>query len=609
EAIPQGPSGLRAYQAVILSDVPAYMLSLRQQEALQSYVRDLGRGLVMVGGDRSFGLGGYYRSPIEEALPVSMDIKDKTRFPKLGMVLAMDKSGSMGGGAGSKLGMAKEAGIQTAELLSDRDMLGVIGFDHAAAWIVPLTEMTNRAEVQDTIASIRVGGGTDIYPAIDRGMRGLQHTDASLKHIIVLSDGMTSPGDFKGLITRARQEQITLTAVAIGTDADRTTMQSFARWGGGNYYLVTDTQSIPAIFTRETLLATRSFLVEEPFQVTRATPSDLLKGMTDADFPTFGGYVATEAKSRAVVALTTEEEDPMPILVHWRYGLGRSVAFTSDLKTRWSKEWLGTEEYARFWTQVTRWSVGSQLDGDLDVAAEIREGELVVTVDAFGPNGGFRNFLEGEARVVAPDLSVRRVEMRQVAPGRYQAVTTVDQDGSWLVGVALQQGDEVVGQAVAEAIQPYSPEYRPRGAGRGVLSEVGRLGGGGVVLDPAQVFRRPRVARHVPHPLWPLLLALAAFLLLADVASRRLALGGQGPRLDPATLTAGAAAKRAFRKPYRPAAKQRVAVASEVGEVEDEPETPLPVPPIVEPDSYAGRLLAARRQARRKMGRKTGDEE
>ena len=148
---------------------------------------------------------------------------------------------------------------------------------------------------------------------------------------------------------------------------------------------------------------------------------------------TLDGYVGVQEKPRATVALTTTEEDPMPILVHWRYGLGRSVAFASDSKARWSSRWVGTDSYTQFWTQVVRWTVGSDADGNVDVSAEIRDGELIVTADAFAPDGSFRNFLEGEARIVAPDLTVRPIEMRQVAPGRYQGVTRVDQDGSWLV--------------------------------------------------------------------------------------------------------------------------------------------------------------------------------
>lgn len=595
--MPAGLSGLRPYAAVVFSDVPSYLLTTRQQEAVQSYVRDLGRGFVMVGGDQSFGLGGYYETPIEETLPLNMDIKDKTRFPKMAMAMAIDKSCSMGG---QPLEMAREAGILTAELLSERDMLGVIGFDSSAAWIVPLTEMTNRDEVIDVIGSLRVGGGTDIFPALDRSIRGLNATDAALKHAIVLSDGMTAPADFQTLITDAQASGVTVSAVAIGGYADRSTMEDFARWGGGSYYLVTDPTAIPAIFTRETMLASRSFLVEEPVRPDFRAPSDLLKGMDSTDFPTFQGYVGTEAKRRATVALTVpDDEHDAPLLAHWHYGLGRSVAFTSDLKPRWSGRWVATPEYTQFWTQIVRWAAGTGDDANLDITSEITDGELIITVDAFALDGGFRNFLEGEARIVAPDLSVRPVQLRQVAPGRYQAVTNVDQDGSWLVGVQLSEGDTPVGQAVAEAVQPYSPEYRPRGAGRALNQELGRIGGGGVLTDPAQVFARPPTPRMVPQAWWPYLLFLLPFLLLLDVAVRRLGLTPRGPVSKVAQpVRQGAPTRRRF----RPKPPPQRAQAAEAEVIEPEPDdSDLPEPEIVDPTSYAGRLLAARKKAREKM--------
>lgn len=605
--IPPGPEGLRPYAAVVLSDIPAYALTQRQQEALQSYVRDLGRGLIMAGGDRSFGLGGYYRTPVAEALPVRMDLDDKTPIPKLGMVIAVDKSGSMGGGeAGSKLAMAREAGIRSVELLSDRDMLGVIGFDNAASWVVPFQDLTHRQQVIDTIASIRPGGGTDIYPALEKGIRTLNSSDAALKHVIVLSDGMTASADFERLLRGANHENVTTTAIAVGSDADRHTMRQFAEWGGGNYYLVTDPSAIPAVFTRETLLATQAFLIEEPITVAPGTPSDLTQGIDD--YPPLLGMVATTPRARATTALWGEfgTDRRLPLLVHGRYGLGRSVAWTSDTKARWSQAWLGSEAYTQLWSQAVRWAAGDPTGGNLVVDAAIEEGELVVTVDAFTSDGGFHNFLEGEARVVAPDLTVHPLPLRQVSPGRYQARLPVDQDGSWLAGVSLRDGADVVGQSVAEAVQPYSPEYRSRGGGPALLDELGRLGGGGILTDPATVFTRPSQARAVPHPLWPWLVVLAAFLLLADVASRRLALRA---RLDPHAVELAASVFRRRRAPLRRRPPRRVKrTRTEAAATPDEAllDEPAAAAPQVDPDSYAGQLLAAKRATRRRLD---GDED
>lgn len=597
--MPPGLADLRPYAAVVLSDTPAYMLSSRQQRAVQAYVRDLGRGLVMIGGDQSFGVGGYYDSPIETALPVNMDIEDKTRFPKLAMVHAIDKSCSMGGGGGSPLYLAKEAALQTVDLLQERDMLGIIGFDSAASFIVPLEELHDKQRVMDDIASIRSGGGTDIYPALERSVNALASSDAALKHIILLSDGVTAGGAYQALLTRANKEnQITVTSIAIGQGADRQTMESLAKWGGGNYYLVTDASAIPAIFTRETLLASRSFLIEEDFAPALGAPSELTAGIDPAAIGVLHGYVATSAKKRATVAMVVPGEDhDEPLLAHMRYGLGRSVAWTSDAKTRWAKDWVGSPSYTRMWGQVARFLVASGGDANLQVQTEIRDGSLEITVDAFDGGGGFRNFLEGNARVVAPDLSVIPIKLRQVAPGRYRATHPVDQDGSWLVGVSLSQGGEVVGQAVEEAVQPYSPEYRSEGAGNALIEELARVGGGVVTRDASRVFERPPVARKIPYALWPWLMGLAALLLLLDIASRRLDLSAAGPG---SKITKPAAARPAYRFQQR---AQRARPVSEVAEPVEAEEEPLPPPPKaeVDPGSYAGRLLAARREARKKL--------
>ena len=602
EDVPPRLSELRRYAAVYLSDVPSYNLTMRQQEALESFVRDLGRGLAMLGGEQSFGPGGYYKTPIERALPVNMDLQDKTRFPKLGMVLALDKSCSMGGGAGSKMAMAKEAGIRTVELLQDRDMLGVIGFDSAASWIVKLVQLYDKKPVVDRIASIRVGGGTDAYPAIEAGVNGLNASDAALKHVIVLSDGIVAGGAYEQLIKQARANDVTVSTLAFGSDADLSTMNQWAKWGGGRFYQVSNPKQLPAIFTRETVLATRSFLVEETFIPGSAANSDLLEGFSESDLPTLHGYVATEAKARATVALISRDEYKSPVLAHWNYGLGRSLAFTSDVKARWGRDWVGTSEYTKFWSQATRWLIGSTEDQNLDVGAEIQDGELIVSVDAFDGSGGYRNFLSGEARVVAPDLGVTKVPLIQVGPGRYEGSIPVDQDGSWLVGVSMTAGDEPFGQMVAEAVQAYSPEYRLGSIGDATLAELGRVGGVGE-LTPEAVFARPEIARYIPQELWPYLLAVAAFLLLFDVALRRLDLGRR-PKLAAGPDITSALSGVTRRKPRRRRKRRPVTVFK--GEEDDEPpdDDVDPGPPPVEVDeaSYAGRLLAARRSAKRKMG-------
>lgn len=598
--MPATLSSLRPYAAVVLVNVPAYAMSRGTQQALESYVRDLGRGLMMVGGPTSFGVGGWFATPVERALPVRMDISDKAHLPQLAMIIALDKSCSMGGYEGSKLGVAKEAALQTAALLSDRDMIGLVSFDAASSWISPLGPLRGRrADFEDDVASLRAGGGTDIYPAVKTAIDALVKSEAALRHVIVISDGMTSPGDYRALIEPARRDfDVTLTAVTIGADGDQKLMEDLARWGGGQAYMAVDKYAIPAIFTRETLLARRAFLVEEPFVPQFAGVSDLTQGLGPGDLPGFDGYVTTEAKPRAVVALQTDGDPPAPVLAHWRYGLGRAVAFTSDTGARWATDWVGTASYTQLWSQVGRWLVGGGTDDGVQLTTVIEDGDLRVTADVYAEDGGFANFLAGEARVVAPDLTVHRLALRQVGPGRYETRMPVDQDGSWLAGVQLTKGDTLVGQALGEAVQPYSPEFRRSGRGPAVLQELSSLSGRGLVTDPATVFARPEVRRTVPQPLWPWLVGLAGFLWLLDVAVRRLQLGRAVAPAVVANVTA-ALPRWPSRLGARRSTSGRPPPPPDHAPPPEDDEAPPP--PAIPDDSYAGRLLAARRKARDKL--------
>ena len=615
---------LQPYSAVLLSDVPAYALTDRQMEVLRRYVRDLGRGFAMLGGDESFGVGGYYRTPVEEILPVRMDIQDKKYFPSLSMAMAIDKSGSMGGvGPAEKLGMAKEAAIQTTDLMAERDRIGVISFDGAASWAVPMTSLVHRSRIQDASSKMQAGGGTDIYPALKESYGALHRESTAQRHIILMSDGVTMGGDFETLIRMGTRRDITLTAIAIGDDADRHSMEAWAKWGGGRYYLVTKPEHIPRIFTREAMLATRSFLVEEPFRPVLGAPSPVTRGLEDVKLPLLGGYVATEPKPRSTVAMWARQDENTPLLATWRHGLGRTAAWTSDCKARWAKDWVGTEAYTRTFTQLVRWLAASEGTADVQAHAELDRGVMSVTVDAYDADGEFRNFLEGDARFIGPDLSVETRPLQQIAPGRYRAQIDATQDGSHLVGVFLRDAEgNTVGGATAEAAQPYSPEYRPAAGGAALLAEVTRIGRGRPLAGepPGVVFTPPSVPRMVPHPLWPPLLILAALVLLADVAARRLDWGflRRAPaaaatlsifRPAPPRAKKKAGRKPRPRKPKKPKAAPVAAPARKIEIPEVDPDTnapgDLPVgqtePTPAEPENqYVGGLLAARRRAREK---------
>src|SRR6185312_2852264 len=196
QGMPDALADLQNYELLVLSNVPATALSLRQMDVARTYVQDLGGGLIMIGGDQSFGLGGYYKTVLEEILPVRSDFEKEKEKPSLAMMLVIDKSGSMGG---EKIEMAKEAAKSAVELLGPNDKIGVIAFEGESFWISEVQPASNKSRIMDDISRIEAGGGTVMYPAMQDAYEALQSTVAKLKHVIILTDGISAPGDFEGL--------------------------------------------------------------------------------------------------------------------------------------------------------------------------------------------------------------------------------------------------------------------------------------------------------------------------------------------------------------------------------------------------------------------------
>ncbi len=521
-AFPATLAELQHYDAILLSDIAATHLSDLQLAQLKTYVEDLAGGLAMVGGEDSFGLGGYYKTPVEEALPVSMDARKKRQLPSLALVLCIDKSGSMTETTATgeeKVELAKASAVLTLELLAPWDKLGVVAFDTSPRWAVPLTDASETDAIIAKVGTIRAGGGTSIYPALAETERQLARTEAMLKHVILLSDGMSAPGDFETLVKKMAQEGITLTAVAIGADADQEFMYQLARLGGGQYYYTEDLSVIPRIFTKDTLIASKSLLIEEPFQPQLQTPSQLVRGIDWGEAPPLLGYVNTRAKPRAQVVLATHRGDPL--LATWRFGLGKSLAFTSDCKARWAQQWLRWPGYEALWAQAVRW-LGRQRGGaavQTTVSVEGAEGRI--TVDAVDEGGNFLNFLQLVARLVDPDLRGSSVPLRQTGPGRYQARFPASRQGHYFVTLSDAGGTLL---DTAGVCVNYPAEFRRLTPNLALLGQLVERTGGEMRTSLDGVFRATGRAARRLRSIWPELLTAALLLLVADVAIRRFVL-------------------------------------------------------------------------------------
>ncbi len=548
--LPADLAGLAQYNALALVNVPASELSNRQMETAQAYVRDLGGGLLVVGGPTSYGVGGYFETPLEAALPVDMQIKDEQRRPSLAIVFIIDHSGSMSETSGgvNKLELAKEAAARSVDLLFPTDRVGVIQFDDSAAWVVPMTDLGNPAVVKSAIGSIRIGGGTDILAGLQAMARVLPEDPAKVKHVILLTDGGADPSGIPELVQKLYTENgITLSTVAVGRDA-APFLKDLAELGNGRYHFAADAGSIPSIFTEETTLATRAYIEEGLFSPERVNASPILSGIES--LPPLYGYVASSPKELAQVILESGGSPPGntdPILAAWQYGLGRSVAFTSDATGRWGKEWVSWSNYAAFWAQAARYVLGEMSAARLQMEVQLRGETARLTLEARGPGGDFLNGCRVTANVVAPEGGTQTVTLRQTAPGRYEAEFKPAEQGVYLFRFDAEGENSAFAETLGWAL-PYSPEYRDTNPNPDLLARIAALTGGKVAsANPAEVFIHDLKASRASRPLWPWLIALAAILLPFDVAARRLIL----TRQDFARVRELIQARLTFQKPVK----------------------------------------------------------
>ncbi len=534
EGMPESLADLQNYELLALSNVPATALSQRQMELARTYVQDLGGGFMMLGGDQSFGLGGYYKTVLEEILPVRSDFEKEKEKPSLGMVLVIDKSGSMGG---DKMEMAKEAAKSAAELLGPRDQLGVIAFDGDFFVVSEFQSASNKARIIDDISRIEAGGGTTMYPAMEEAYNILQGSTAKLKHVIMLTDGISSPGDFEGMAQQMVSARMTCTTVAVGEGSDTNLLEEIARVGQGRYFSATDPATLPQIFAKETMTASKSAINEQPFvpQVIRPTAA-----LADIDFvtaPFLLGYVVTRPKATCEFILATEAGDPL--LCWWRYGLGTTVAFTSDAKSRWGAEWLTWPGYSKFWAQVVRHSMRKNDVKGVIVDVKQERRRATVTLDAIDPTGKFLNQAETEVTVIDPQLGQRKLEMKQTAPGRYVAEFETPASGAYHMNLSQKTaGDTLLHQQTRGLIVGYPDELRLRPTNEELLKSLAAATGGRFNPSPEELFTEPSSAsaspglgttnaiapRTVPRstPLWPYLVSAAILLFVLDVALRRI---------------------------------------------------------------------------------------
>ncbi len=525
---------LLAYSAVILNNTPANLFVEAERQALASYVRELGGGLIMIGGDESFGAGGWMDTPVEEVMPVSFDIKSKKQIPKGALALVMHACEIPEGNF-----IGERVAIAAVKTLSTRDLVGVLSYRWNAGateyWDVPLQEVRDKARIISMIKQMQMGDMPDLHPQMRAAVDALmERRDAGARHMIVISDFDPAPPR-NDVIDDMKRHGITCSTVGIGFGGHNVDMGK-ARWiadsTGGRAYATNDFSQLPQIFIKESRIVQRSLINENPFTPRLADGlSTLVEGLGGEALPALGGYVLSTPKPLAQIPLVRPtDEGSDPILAHWQVGLGKSVAFTSGMWTRWGSDWSEWPKFSKLWAQIVRWASREASPVQFDVSTSVQGGVGKLRVDALDKNAASVNFLTMEGALVNPSAEATQLRLQQTGPGRYEAEFEARSPGSYVVNLAYRVGagaDAVQGSLQTGLSVAFSPEYRELRGNESFLSQLAERTSGRVLdaATPSGVFDRSSVQpAEVRRPIWEELIRWMLVLFLVDVAVRRIAI-------------------------------------------------------------------------------------
>jgi uncharacterized membrane protein len=555
--LPATPEGLTPYDAIILNNVPRGRslaggdgVSDEQSNLLASYVHDLGGGLIMIGGEQSFGAGGWQGSKVEEVMPVSFDVPAQRQMPKGALVMIIHSCEMENGNY-----WGEQCALKAVETLSSQDDVGVIAFTFApgkpglngASWDYVLGPKGDGIAVNNAIKQMRPGDMPSFDDTLNLalngtgpGAPGLATANAAQKHIIIISDGDPGPPK-RELIQQCLDKKITISTITVypHTAVVPGTMQEMAKQTGGRYYgpINNNPQQLPQIFIKEATVVRRTLIQEStnpPISVgVQVGVADVIAGIDQA--PPIHGLVLSQKKDMPGVVMpmvaVNAEGKTDPLLAIWQAGLGKAAAFASDASARWQSPWLTPDyigRYGKLWVQLVRAVSRPPMSGDFAVTTQ-REGDVAkITVEATNKQAGFSNFVRFTATVIDAEGRTHQVRMVQSGPGTYSGEFPAAQAGNYVVALQFatpdgQQGWLASGLSVNESI-----EMRDLRSNDLLLREIARRTGGRVLpaFDPAAagLFARDGLAVGISSlPVWEYLIPVLLAMILIDVAIRRIA--------------------------------------------------------------------------------------
>lgn len=500
--LPQSLSSYLQYDAIIFDNVPGYSVGEARMQVIEQAVHSFGVGFMMSGGEMSFGLGGYAKSPIEKILPVDMEVTGKHKVPSTGLVIVLDRSGSM---SGEKMRLAKEAAVRATEMLREEDTLGFIAFDDKPWRIIATAPMSNRDEAIAKILSVTVGGGTEIYSSLKEAYADLAPLDLQRKHIILVTDGQENTRrDYRAMTEQGLSDQTTLSTVSIGADADPNALEKMSEMGSGRFYNVLDANMIPTILARETAMVSRTYIEDNPFYP-RIYNVPAWSALFATGVPQMNAYIATTAKKGATVIADSAQEDP--VLAQWRYGMGTSIAFTSDASGAWAGDWAQWDNWQTFWQKAVAELLPTYNETPYTISQSGNTFSLVDPTD-------HASLLE----VHAVNEQGEQLEVTQQAVAASKLTFTVEATpGTVFFSVDNGTGDIFrLGKTI-----PYSEEYKQQPVDIKQLEHIAHQTSGQVLTAPKQAFRKLAQKSEATQRITVPLVVVAMLLFFMDITLRR----------------------------------------------------------------------------------------
>jgi hypothetical protein len=421
--------------------------------------------------------------------------------------------------------------------MNPTDQIGILAFDAGWHWTVPFRPVGRGEWINDSLSTLRADGGTQLYDAMVEARRAILEKAAAIKHVIVLSDGLSEKADFQALAADLAKARVTVSTVSVGSDADVTLLADLARGGNGRSYIAVDPQLVPQIFTAETLLISRDLLVERTFAPGIAQATGPMRGFSARALPPLRGYVLTYPKPRAELLMTAGED---PLLVSWRHGLGRVMAFTSDLSGRWGRDWVAWQGLPQWTSQVARATLRRIEETRTRVVFRAEGDAVRVIADVVAADGQFMNLLDLHGKITGPSGKTLEHALPQTAPGRYEGTFTPQERGTHFVTLFAQgsAGEAPAPVTSVSYVASYPGEYRELRPNHAFLSRLARETGGEMLAPEdlaaglQRLYTPARGKAFRGDDGWWALAVLGLMLFLGDLVLRSVPLRVRAARVD-----------------------------------------------------------------------------